>query len=120
LGLSLTLLFIIATDTVFRSPDMPHAFNMFKSFFNFAAPFTMQAAIFKSGIIQFFTVYFGFWLMLEAVSKYPNKLPWLRTQAEDLHLRFATPVRLASWTAAVILLFAAKPNEAVPFVYFQF
>lgn len=32
----------------------------------------------------------------------------------------ALPLRLASWTAAVLLMIAATPNEAVPFVYFQF
>ncbi|CAN5413680.1 MBOAT family protein [soil metagenome] len=120
LGLFLTMLFITATDTVFRSPDMPHAFNMFRSLLNVSAPCTMMPALFKSGIIQFFSVYFSFWVILELVSKYPEKLPWLRDSTQDMRLKFATPVRLASWTAAVILLFAARPNEAVPFVYFQF
>lgn len=120
LALFLTLLFIAATDTVFRSPDMPHAFNMFRSLLNINAPCTLMPALFKSGIIQFFSVYFSFWLVLELVSKHPEKLPWLRDSAQDVRLKFATPVRLASWTAAVILLFAAKPNEAIPFVYFQF
>ena len=87
---------------------------------NVGAPCTMMPALFKSGIIQFFSVYFSFWIVLEAVSKYPDKLPWLRDTAQDIRLKFATPVRLASWRAAVILLFAAKPNEAIPFVYFQF
>lgn len=119
-GLLLTLLFIAFTDTVFRSPDIPHAFNMFRSLLNIGAPCTMLPALFKSGIIQFFSVYFFFWVMLEVVTKYPEKFPWLRDSAQDIRLKFSTPVRLASWTAAVILLFAAKPNEAVPFVYFQF
>jgi alginate O-acetyltransferase complex protein AlgI len=120
LGVFLTLLFIAFTDTVFRSPDIPHAFNMFRSLLNISAPCTMLPAIFKSGIIQFFSVYFFFWVMLEAVTKYPEKFPWLRESEQNLCMKFSTPVRLASWTAAIILIFAAKPNEAVPFVYFQF
>lgn len=119
-GMFLTLLFIAFTDTVFRSPDMPRALNMFQSLLNVGAPCTMTLAIFKSGIIQFVSVYFGFWLALEVVSKYPEKFVWLRDSSQDSRLKFATPVRFASWTAAIILLFAAKPNEAVPFVYFQF
>jgi alginate O-acetyltransferase complex protein AlgI len=120
LGIFLTLLFIAATDTVFRAPDMPHAFNMFASLLNVSAPSTMLVAIAKSGIVQFFGMYFGFWLMLELITRHPNKLPWLRDSLQDARLKFSAPVRLASWTAALILMFAARPTEAVPFVYFQF
>lgn len=119
-GFTLTALFIIATDTVFRSPDLPHALVMFKSFVNFSGEFTLQASIMKSGIVQFFAVYFGFWLALEFMSRQYGKVPFLRDADVDARLKFATPVRLASWTAAAILLFAARPTEAVPFVYFQF
>jgi alginate O-acetyltransferase complex protein AlgI len=120
LGIFLTLLFITATDTVFRSPDLPHAFNMFSSLLQVNAPCTLMPAILKSGIIQFLSLYFSFWLLLEFMSRHPDKLPWLRDSYQDARLRFATPVRLASWTAALILMFAARPTEAVPFVYFQF
>jgi hypothetical protein len=48
-------------------------------------------------------------------------LPKFFTVAQNQHgLLFNPAARLASWTAAVILIAAARPTEAVPFVYFQF
>ncbi|MBS1995363.1 MAG: hypothetical protein JSS86_03595, partial [Cyanobacteria bacterium SZAS LIN-2] len=48
---------------------------------------------------------------------------FIKDQVQDGSVKeglFANPVRLATWTAALILMVASKPLEAVPFVYFQF
>ena len=119
-GTALTMLFITASYAVFRAPDMLHAANIFGSLTNITAPCTLTDAMIKSGIFQFFSVYFTFWLALEFITRHPEKLPWLRDGDQEARLRFGAPLRLASWTAAVFLILAAKPTEAVPFVYFQF
>lgn len=120
-GTFLTMSFITMTYAIFRAPDMPHAFNILSSYLNFSMPFTMAESIQKSGVIFLLATYVLFWLASEAASKLPQFMERLKPFgiATD-RLEFAMPVRLASWTAAVILMVAAKPIAAVPFVYFQF
>ncbi len=118
---SAVVLFIIITYAVFRAPDMPHAMNMLTSMLNFHGPCTLYSTVEKSGVIYIACLYFAFWLLTDKVSK----SEFLMSVAKTLGLSqdgktFDWPVRFASWTAACLLMFAARPTEAVPFVYFQF
>ncbi|MBA3993467.1 MAG: hypothetical protein C0469_08065 [Cyanobacteria bacterium DS2.3.42] len=117
----LLLLFIVPTYSIFRSPDIAHSINMLTSMFNFGAPCTLAAAIDKSGVVYISSVYFLFWLVADRLTKsefFMSVLTTLGLSADGK--TFAMPVRLASWTAACVLMFAAKPTDAIPFVYFQF
>lgn len=109
--------FIIPTYSLFRSPDVPHGLNLWAGYFNFAAPFTMTETVVKSGIIVIGGSYLFFWLLTDYLRKHETVFDNLLKTAEGA---FRNPVRLATWTAAAILMVAAKPLEAVPFVYFQF
>jgi len=113
----LTLAFVCATFGLFRSPDMPHAMNLWSGMaLHFGQPFTLMVPLLKSGIMPILAAYFIFWQMTEYLRKHPTMLDRF---IKDGSL-FANPVRLACWTAALILMVASKPLEAVPFVYFQF
>lgn len=116
LGTLLTMAFITATYTIFRAPDMAHAFNVFAGLADVQGACTLGLDVVKSGAIQFLAVYMAFWILSEALARANLRLPWLWSPAEG----YVLPVRLASWTASVILMIAAKPVEACPFVYFQF
>jgi alginate O-acetyltransferase complex protein AlgI len=109
--------FIIPTYSLFRSPDMPHALNLWAGYFNFGSAFTMTEVVVKSGILVIGGSYLFFWLATEYLRKHETLLDGVIKTAEG---SFQNPVRLATWTAAAILMVAAKPLEAVPFVYFQF
>lgn len=109
--------FIIPTYSLFRSPDMPHALNLWAGYFNFGGAFTMTEPLVKSGILVIGGAYLAFWLATEYLRKHETFLDGL---IKDGPGAFQNPVRLATWTAAGILMVAAKPLEAVPFVYFQF
>ncbi len=88
---------------------------------NFGAPCTLAAAIDKSGVVYISSVYFLFWLVSDRLTKSEFLMSVLTTLGISADGKtFAMPVRLASWTAACILMFAAKPTDAIPFVYFQF
>lgn len=119
-GTLITMLFITGTFVVFRASDVEHAGNLFLSLANIHSSSTLIAPIVQSGIIQFLSVYFCFWLLMEYVAHNRDKLWWLKDVSPDVRLYFSTPMRLASWTAAVFLMLAAKPGQAIPFVYFQF
>lgn len=119
-GTFLTMAFITITYAVFRAPDMPHAINVLSSMLNVSGESLLWNGLLRSGIFQLLTVYASFWLVTELANRKPE-LFGSAVFANAVHsLRFSTPVRLASWTAAVLLTVAARPTDAVPFVYFQF
>ncbi|MBC8000702.1 MAG: MBOAT family protein [Leptolyngbya sp.] len=117
----LTQLFVIVTYSVFRSPDIPHSLNLLSSLFNFGEASTLTQAIEKSGVVYIASLYFLFWFMSDRLAQSPRAMAMLRPLGLTSDGQtFALPVKLASWTAACVLMFAAKPTETVPFVYFQF
>lgn len=88
---------------------------------NFNGPCTLASSVEKSGVIYIASLYFLFWLASERMTQ----SDFLMSVAKSIGLSqdgksFDWPVRLASWTAACFLMFAARPTEAIPFVYFQF
>ena len=119
----LTMTFITLTYALFRAPDIPHALNIWSGMLNFAAPFTQTETILKSGILPIIVVYFAFWQLTEYLRKHKTFADGELKDSElpsGPRMLFANPVRLATWSAALILMVASKPLEAVPFVYFQF
>jgi len=114
----LTFAFICATFGLFRSPDMPHAMNLWTGMVHFNQPFTLLIPLMKSGILPILVAYFAFWQLTCYLRTHPTFIDGLIK--EPTAGLFANPVRLATWTAALILMVASKPLEAVPFVYFQF
>lgn len=117
----LLLAFIVPTYAIFRSPDIPHSINMLSSMLNFSGPCTLAAAIDKSGVVYIATTYFLFWLVSDRITKSEFLMSVMQTLGVTSDGKtFAMPVRLASWTAACVLMLAAKPTDAIPFVYFQF
>jgi alginate O-acetyltransferase complex protein AlgI len=114
----LTFAFICATFGLFRSPDMPHAMNLWTGMVHFALPFSLAVPLLKSGILPILMAYFIFWQLTSYLKKHPTFIDGLvKDPSAGI---YANPVRLATWTAALILMVASKPLEAVPFVYFQF
>ena len=120
LGTVLTMLFITATYAVFRAPDMVHAYNLFASLANLNGPCTLLEPVQKCGVLYFLFVYFCFWIVTELCARRPELFALLKDRDQDKKLRFGAPLRFASWTAALVLMLAARPSQAVPFVYFQF
>ncbi|MBS1999400.1 MAG: MBOAT family protein, partial [Cyanobacteria bacterium SZAS LIN-2] len=60
----LTMAFVCATFGLFRSPDMPHAMNLWTGMaLHFGQPFTMLLPLLKSGILPILAAYFIFWQM---------------------------------------------------------
>lgn len=118
-GTVLTMAFITLTYAVFRAPDLPHAGNILSSMFNFGGIFYSWAPVLRSGVFQFTGVYAAFWLLEEWARRKPEFFSRLLENKNGAY-SFTSPVRFASWTAAIILTIAARPTEAVPFVYFQF
>jgi alginate O-acetyltransferase complex protein AlgI len=122
----LTMSFVCATFGLFRSPDMPHALNLWQGMINFGLPFSQAITVLKSGIVPILFAYFGFWLITSYMQKHETVLDGQVKDQEPgrplvgAKMLFANPVRLAAWSAALILMVASKPLEAVPFVYFQF
>ncbi len=113
-----TFAFVCATFGLFRSPDMPHALNLWSGMVHFGQPFTLALPLIKSGLLPILAAYAIFWQLTTYLRNHPTFIDGLiKEPAGGL---FANPVRLATWTAALILMVAAKPMEAVPFVYFQF
>ena len=85
---------------------------------HFNQPFTLLIPLMKSGILPILVAYFAFWQLTCYLRTHPTFIDGLIK--EPTAGLFANPVRLATWTAALILMVASKPLEAVPFVYFQF
>ena len=119
----LSFIFITLTFSLFRSPDIPHALNIWGGMLNFSAPFTQTQLILKAGILPILIIYFAFWQLTEYLRRHKT---FADGEIKDSlvpggpRMLFANPVRLATWSAALILMVASKPLEAVPFVYFQF
>lgn len=116
-GWFLTIFFVMLTFVVFRAPEMSHSLNILTSLFKGGESVLVEQII-KAGLIPIMGVYMGAWLLTEYLKKHPENsaLHWLR----DPKFGYGYALKLAAWTSAVILTIAARPLEAVPFVYFQF
>jgi alginate O-acetyltransferase complex protein AlgI len=119
-GTFLTMAFITVSYAVFRAPDMPHAFNILGSAFSFTGTCLLWDSVIKLNVLPFLTIYASFWLLTEHLIRNPQFLLPIRETEPNSILRYSAPLRLASWTAAIVIMIAARPNEAIPFVYFQF
>jgi alginate O-acetyltransferase complex protein AlgI len=118
MGTFITMAFITISFIVFRAPDMGQAFHVFGGLFNFAGSCEYGSLLVKSGVLEFLLLYAGFWGMTELVRKQP-RLFSLLSDPTGLAV-FKSPIRVSAWTAAVVLMLAAKPIAPCPFVYFQF
>ncbi len=127
LGTLTTMAFITISYVVFRAPDMLHGFNVLNGLVNFndMSSLLLDPTL-RSGCIYFLLAYLGYWGVIEIMKRKPNwtNFTWLiglagRPEAAS-KLFFPSTIRLAAWTAAVMLMIAAKPIAPVPFVYFQF
>lgn len=115
-GTFVTMSYITITYTIFRAPDMPRAWNVLASWFAGGA-FTLSDVTLRSGVIPLLVLYFCYWL----ATLYRQQVVAKPASPEITYVPlFPVPLRVASWTAAVILVLAARPLEATPFVYFQF
>jgi hypothetical protein len=112
----LTMIFIMLTFVIFRAPDMPHAFNVLASLTSLEGDCTLLLPVVKAGLIPIMSIYFLVFVITEYLKRNPEPFSFMR----DPVCGYAYPLKLASWTAAVILTVAARPLTAVPFVYFQF
>lgn len=119
LGTAATVCFVALTYVIFRAPDLPRAINVFSNLLRMSGSCTLLQTIEKTAIVPLLMVYLTFWLTLELCKRRPHFLSGL-TNHSPAPLCFITPVRLAAWTAAAILMVGAHPSEAIPFVYFQF
>ncbi|MBX9688966.1 MAG: hypothetical protein K2X27_19820 [Candidatus Obscuribacterales bacterium] len=113
LNLFLTFMFVAACFVMFRAPDLKSTFNIFASLFNFGMESNTLVFLIRTGMPVFMTVYMLFWILTEQCKK--NLKYSLPSQ-----LVFPLPLRLAAWTATLLFLFAAKPTQVTPFIYFQF
>lgn len=124
-GVFLTMAFMTGVLIVFRAPDMPHALLVFQGLLNFGATCELGTPLVKSGALVFLGTYLIFW-RAQVWWHSTGRIVHLSNQAQRAEggsqdtIPIPLPFRLASWTAAVLLMIAATPNEAVPFVYFQF
>lgn len=115
-GVFATMLFITATFVVFRAPDMPASGRIFESMLNFAGSCQLYAPLLKSGVLVFLPLYFACWQIRERSAAFlQNSRIWEATK-----VYFEMPARFAVLVAAAMIMVAATPQEAVPFVYFQF
>ncbi|MBX9568898.1 MAG: hypothetical protein K2X77_08380 [Candidatus Obscuribacterales bacterium] len=116
LGVFGTMLFITATFVVFRAPDMPAAGRIFASMVNFTGACELYSPLLKSGVLVFLPLYFACWQIRERGAAFlENSRIW-----QSSRVFFEMPMRLAVLTASALIMLAATPQEAVPFVYFQF
>jgi hypothetical protein len=98
---------------MFRAPNLASTFNILGSLGNFSMESNTLVLLIRCGTPVFASVYLLFWIFTDYL-KYGAKLN-LPSQ-----LVFPLPVRLAAWTATLLFLFAAKPTQVTPFIYFQF
>lgn len=120
-GTCMTTLYMILTLVFFRASDVPHAFLIFRSMLNFGAPSELSLPLVKSGALVFLGTYFVFWILLEWRKSIAfNDQPGQQSDTVSLRDYLIPALRYAAWSAAVVLMLAATPNESVPFVYFQF
>ncbi len=127
IGTLTTVMFLISTFVLFRAPDVQQSLNVVLGLVNFSdLTSTLYLPMIKSGCLYFLGSYLAFWGVLEIMKRRPDltNFTWLlglagRPEAVN-KLFFPSSIRLATWTAAVFLMLAAKPAVPVPFVYFQF
>jgi alginate O-acetyltransferase complex protein AlgI len=112
LGIIGTMAFITASFTIFRAPNVTTALQVFKAIagFNSSVQCTLLEPITKSGVVPILIAYMLFWLITT----------WLKDNDHEMSTIWTKSWRWATWTAACLLIIAASPTEAVPFVYFQF
>lgn len=113
LSVAATMLFVTATYTMFRAPDVPTSISIVTSWFAHDASCSLVEPIAKSGVACLLVVYMGFWMLTEFLKRG-------RSSETAMQPVYPTALRYASWTAAVFLIMAARPTVATPFVYFQF
>lgn len=113
LNMALTFLFVAAAFVMFRAPDLSTTWNIFSSLGNFALENRTIEYLDKSGVVVFASIYLGYWIITDLLKQAKNI-------SRPERLIYALPLRLASWTAAILIMIAAKPTHATPFIYFQF
>lgn len=119
-GRLVTMLFVTATFTMFRAPDVPIALHVISSWFNGDFECTLWLPVAKSGVLFLLTVYGAFWLVTEAIKSWTHRHSAASGEPTRWSGVYPSVVRYASWTAAAFLIVAARPTVATPFVYFQF
>ncbi len=109
----LTFLFVAACFVMFRAPNLQSTFNVLGSLLNFQLESNTIELLVRTGVLVFLPVYLIFFLATELAKK-QAKLhePW--------QLVYPIPLRLAAWTATALFVFAARPSQVTPFIYFQF
>ena len=113
INVAVTFMFVAACFVFFRAPGLQMAFNIFLSLNNFGMESNTAVLLIRTGVLVFASVYMGFWILTELLKK-KNHL------SEPSQLVFPMQIRLAAWTATMLFLFAARPNQVTPFIYFQF
>lgn len=110
----MTFLFVVMAFVMFRAASLTQAMNVWQNLLNCGIKESMcLEPMLKSGVLVFALVYVGFWICCDVMKKL--KPP------EPVRLLFASPsLRAGAWTAAILLMLAAKPVVATPFIYFQF
>jgi alginate O-acetyltransferase complex protein AlgI len=113
INILLTFVFVSFTCMVFRSPTFQVVCNVLLSLTNFSIESNTMPLMVRTGVPVFASVYILYWAFSDLAKKKVNlTLP--------SQLIFPLPVRLAAWTGALLFLFAARPMQATPFIYFQF
>lgn len=112
-NVALTFLFVAAAFVMFRAPDLGTTWNIFCSLGNFGLENRTIEYLDKSGVVVFATIYLGFWIVTDMIKS-------TRRIKDTDTMIYPLPLRLASWTAAILIMIAAKPTQATPFIYFQF
>lgn len=122
LAILVNTVFVVLTYSIFRSPDIPHGLNLWAGAFSFQGSATLIEPLCKSGILVVGAAYFIFWQLTEYLRHHQTAIDkFIKTPSQiPGQVVFLNPLRLATYTAAAILMVASKPLEAVPFVYFQF
>jgi alginate O-acetyltransferase complex protein AlgI len=116
--------FYLGSLIIFRCCDLSKAFAMFTSLTDWHAQSVLTERLLKAGVFQILLVYSAYWAATELAKN--KRLPKFLVGAsigalpQESNLLFTPSLRFASWTAAVLLIAAVCPTDAVPFVYFQF
>lgn len=112
---ALLVLFLLVTFIIFRAPTMSNAFNLLQGLVR-PGECTLWEPILKAGLIPIISVYMFAWLSTEFIKRHPEPFQFLRNP----NFGYVFPLKMATWTVAIILTIAARPMAAVPFLYFQF
>jgi alginate O-acetyltransferase complex protein AlgI len=98
-----TAVFVMFGFLLFRAPDMSVVGNIAANWVSSDMSCSMIEPICKSGLLTMSAVYLAWWGITTT---------WTGI--------YSSSMRYASWTAAVIMILAAKPSGVTPFLYFQF